>query len=260
MMLKDFFTELTVQWILGLTVIYSTSNYVFKKSGPFKTKPGVAAHQLCALFCILYCAYYGATLWFFGGMSEVEDRLYQNIGPAEKLIKINLAFQTFDFVTTFLDKQMHQRSIMLAHHFVAGSCAFLSVYHATYLHYYMVFYTGCSEISTVPLVFVDLFKYFPKVGEKVPTFDLICKALFAILFIVFRVVLWPIVTFSYYKESFYSVMDGTAHSVPVVMYFITFGFALTLLQQYWGIKVLKAIGAILFPSKEDGAAGNKKGN
>ena len=37
---------------------------------------------------------------------------------------------------------------------------------ASYVHYYAIFFLGISEVSSVPLVFVDVFKFFPDVAKR----------------------------------------------------------------------------------------------
>lgn len=37
---------------------------------------------------------------------------------------------------------------------------------ASYVHYYAIFFLGISEVSSIPLSVVDVFKYFPEVAAR----------------------------------------------------------------------------------------------
>lgn len=50
-----------------------------------------------------------------------------------------------------------------------GACAPVSMPcspFGSYVHYYAIFFLGISEVSSVPLVFVDVFKFFPDVAAR----------------------------------------------------------------------------------------------
>ena len=60
------------------------------------------------------------------------------------------------------------------------------------------------------------------------------RVIFALSFIILRLILWPFVTYKYFIGAFDIIQKGTAHS-PFVVLFV--GFAsifLTGLQFYWG--------------------------
>lgn len=57
--------------------------------------------------------------------------------------------------------------------------------------------------------------------------------LFAILFIVFRVGLWPIVSYIFFQDALELLRTGTAHLEYVVYTFLVFNIGLSLLQFVW---------------------------
>lgn len=50
--------------------------------------------------------------------------------------------------------------------FVFGCFFGLCVRGYSYVHWYGIFYLGISEVSSIPLVIVDVFKYFPDVAAR----------------------------------------------------------------------------------------------
>merc|ERR1719217_1399419 len=68
--------------------------------------------------------------------------------------------------------------------------------------FYATFFAGLAEVSSVPLVFVDLFhpKHFAdllKFSPRLDSFNMGCRVCFALLFMIFRAVWWPLVMLLY---------------------------------------------------------------
>ena len=53
------------------------------------------------------------------------------------------------------------------------------------------------------------------------------------MFIVFRIILWPYVSYYFFLDCIELLNSGTAHSVPIVVTFMTVNAALSLLQLVW---------------------------
>ena len=56
---------------------------------------------------------------------------------------------------------------------------------------------------------------------------------FAVLFLIFRCMLWPYVSYYFQVDSYYLVSSGTAHSAAVVQYFMLINCFLTCVQIKW---------------------------
>ena len=107
------------------------------------------------------CAYYGVTGWFFevDDFATEEQRLYSVSLAAVKVLQTNFAFQTWDFAVSFLHKELNAPE-MLAHHSLAALLCYWGLT-MPYMHYYAIYFMGVAEVSSVPLVLVDICKYYP---------------------------------------------------------------------------------------------------
>jgi len=111
--------------------------------------------------------------------------------------------------------------------------------------YYASFFFGAVEISSVPLVFVDLFRAFPELTERssaLHTCNEMMRSIFAVSFVILRVLYWPCVTYTmlYDMRVAASLSDLRGFHVQIG-YLLFCAVALTLLQQYWGFKVIRAV-------------------
>ena len=116
----------------------------------------------------------------------------------------------------------------------------------------LVFYLGCSEISTIPLIAVDLAKFFPPIpGTIYDTFvGTICGPLFAITFFYYRVYLWWKVGFHMYTDIFHVLKNGTANKFRpgrnhVLYVMMALNLLLGALQLYWSTIILREAANVL---------------
>jgi len=235
--------DTTVAWFLAICLVHVVLLSAFRSRGPFQSKPWLATHQLSSLVGLIYCSAAGiAHMWSNEDshlFTNSIDRLYKFNMAGQDIAKVQLAFQFFNFLVTLFESELANRPVMLVHHAVTASLAWFGTYHATYLHYYSLFYYGLSEISSIPLVFVELFRYFPGFAEKNRIADIGCKAIFFFCFIYFRLVLWSIVNFSFWKDTLSTLADQKSHCPAVAVYFLAANLILSGLQFYWGWILIK---------------------
>ena len=105
---------------------------------------------------------------------------------------------------------------------------------------YVVFYLGCSEISTIFLIFVDIAKFFPPIpGSTYDTFiGAFCGPLFAVSFIYYRVILWWPIGLQMLRDIRHVQANGMADKLRpgrnhVLYTMIAVNIVLGLLQLYW---------------------------
>jgi hypothetical protein len=110
----------------------------------------------------------------------------------------------------------------------------------------LVFYLGCSEISTIPLVFIDLAKFFPPIDGS--SFDFfvgaICGPLFAVAFTYYRVLAWWKVGYQMVSDILYVRNNGMAAKLRpgrnhVLYVMMALNFLLGFLQLYWFTLILE---------------------
>jgi hypothetical protein len=106
-------------------------------------------------------------------------------------------------------------------------------------HYYAQFFGGCTEVSTIFLVFCDFDVYFPAPnrGSIWGLFILFCQVAFVITFVAYRVIGWWIVSYQLWKDALFAMRKGTAKTYRSAAWFLYIFLAmdvvLGLLQVYW---------------------------
>lgn len=128
-----------------------------------------------------------------------------------------------------------------------------------YFHYYGIFYLGCSEVSTIPLVFLDLAKFFPPQPDT-PFEHFVnglCGPAFAVTFTFYRVIQWWIVGYQMFSDIFAVVKDGSANKLRpgrnhVLYVMMALNLLLGLLQLYWFQIILgEAVKVLGFENASD---------
>lgn len=66
----------------------------------------------------------------------------------------------------------------------------------------------------------------------------ICKATFALSFIMIRLVAWPVLAWPYWSGSVELLQSGRAHSDAVVVFCLAAHVFVTGLQVFWGFRIL----------------------
>ena len=146
-----------------------------------------------------------------------------------------------------------------------------------------MFFFGVAELTNIPLTIIDVFKYLPALKQNYPNLNEFFRSSFAILFIILRLILWPIYCYEFWIHSLQLVVVGLnnnntpntiasaintlltilnvtplashiqCHSLFVVCFFLFANVLLTLLQFYWGVTIF----GFLFVSNKKKEKDNK---
>lgn len=207
------------------------------------SRPDLAAFQASSFIAIIFCGFTGFYAWHISETphkkipNTVEGRIFAYLKESQWLGTFNFSFQLWDFFIS-LSIPEHTTPIMLTHHLLAGLGGYFCMEYQ-YLHYYGAFFLGCSEISSIFLVFVDFSRYFPPIeGTLYHTFVELCKPLFAITFFYYRVLLWTKVSYEFWTDCAKSLGSGSHDRYRpgkryVCYYFLGINIVLTLMQFYW---------------------------
>lgn len=160
------------------------------------------------------------------------------------------SYQVWNVVLCFVLSDLFE-PFFIGHHSVTAILAFFGT--NPYVHYYGLFFFGVAELTNIPLTFVDVFKYFPEMKVKFSMVNEVSRVVFALSFIILRLIIWPIVSYEFWKESVNLVQTGEAHSNFVVIFFLFANLFLTGLQFLWGSKIF----AFLLPKKSSKKGGKK---
>jgi len=171
------------------------------------------------------------------------ERVYLFNAGSQRLSMIQTAFQLKNLVDTI----SHSDGIVFVlHHIATASLAVSGLY--PYLHIYAPFFFGISELSTAVLCLLAMFgdeskpeMGVPALGELFPATKDAVGTVFAILFIVFRVLLWPWVSYHFWLDSLAVLgQPEHLHSAAVVYGFLGANIFLTILQLVWLSEIVAA--------------------
>ena len=140
---------------------------------------------------------------------------------------------------------------MLVHHVLTLALCVASVCYQ-FVGGFTPFFIGMSEISSIALAFVDVFKFFPKLRESFPATNQLMRNVFAVLFISIRVFYWPVVAFFFWRASLLELSAPEPLRYPLWLYwlFLLSNAFLTLMQLYWGSLIFKALSKMLKGGKD----------
>ena len=188
---------------------------------------------------------------------EYAARYFECTDAQHSLVKMMLGFQLYDIMATALVPDLRKFE-HLAHHVVTGIFAGLALYSGSLQHYSWFFF-GIAEISSCFLVYVDLFRQCPGLltNKLLSGFNELSRACFGLIFVPVRCIMWPFVVYSLLQD----ILAARAASDPrlnhpVAMYHLIASGIMTLLQQYWGQKVVRGIVKMVLGDKSERAKEN----
>ena len=263
-------SELFTPYVIKVGVSFATAHIVlyllfvtkaFGK-GPWSVMPSYTAHKLITLPALIYLSIHGLLYFDVRGIHSNSlnalDRVVTIPPPQfEHMSEFMLAMMVFWDVPVALLTPALRQSQMILHHIGMITLAALSMGICSngvrLFGYYIPFYFGFIEISSLPLTVVDLFHPRHKAwnayitSEERPkwlmTVNKRCRLIFAILFMLIR-------TFAFPYVSMMGVLTDVRHltSLPldqrkgipnfplVVMSVLNLLFSA--LQLYWGSLIL----------------------
>ncbi len=222
---------------------------------PGKTRFGsrgsdIMAYELTALMCVTYLTFWGSIAFFdlmpgkFDYNNVYNDQFYaKSIFVEDYLLAPVLSYQGWLLLLSFIENDLRDVA-MIGHHVATFAVGYFCLY--PYCHGYSLFFVGIVEFTNVPLTFVDIFKYFPDLKEKFSAVNEVSRIIFAIAFIIIRLIMWPYIGITkFWVGSVDLVKTGNAHSNFVVIFVLAANLFLTGLQFLWGYKIF----GFLLPKK-----------
>lgn len=219
-------------------------------------RPDLIAYKLTSAIAMLYMGTLGCRNWYFSkevrnaSKGKPEDRLFGYLKAADDQNVANLCYQIWDLCVS-LSIPEHREPVFLIHHILAGMTAFCAL-EFQMVSYYSVFYAGCSEFSSIFLVWADLNEFFPiKEGSPLDVFVFGCGVLFAVTFFHFRVVGWIRHSLPLWNDVLDLTRTGKVEQyrpgkARFLYLFLSLDVLLGALQLYWfgeiAQKVVEALG------------------
>lgn len=243
-------SKMFLSWFLALFIAWGILVLAFSQMSIFKDKPRGAAHQFVVAIPFTYLCVEGIRLWFFDAGFRVafaDDRVFGYYPPAYEMAVMIGAFQFWDFVTTLVSKELCKFQ-HLAHHGVTFALTMSATTNGPhgFVLYYIPFFVGVSEVSSVPLAFVDLFRMFKPLAEAAPAVNEAFRVSFAVSFLIVRCVYWPFVCVDFWRH----LLASSAPFYLTVWWYMA-NIGMTGLQYFWGWLVVKGIWKLIKGDKSN---------
>jgi len=223
--------------------------------GPWRKYPGFLAHRVVALPLMVVLGAIGTPAWMRSQQmvttTERFERVHESNDPATiLLVQVVLGTQImWDIPATVLVPSLYS-PVMLVHHLVlAALCPF--VMFTPYVMFYVPFYGGVIEISSIPLVIYTALRpnRFGEYARKYAMLGLLDKVstyTFVLLFLLIRGFYFPFVTLVYLlPDMLGELMAGMPPLAPCSTIVSSIGFML--LQMIWGKEVVVGVLAAARP-------------
>jgi hypothetical protein len=177
-------------------------------------------------------------MWYYPSSlhpSGSEKRMFTYHPEGHQILLFFMAYQIKNLFDTII---WNDGPEYVFHHIAAGSAAFFGMYPG-YAHFYAIFFMGISEISTAVLVLLANFD--EKLGidgfsDAFPRIRIVLGVCFVILFILCRVIMWPIATYFFLKDA-QTVLKLSTPKVKARKFYIILTMisltGLSILQAVW---------------------------
>jgi hypothetical protein len=150
----------------------------------------------------------------------------------------------------------------MGHHVGLAALALIAL--SPYLQYYVPFFAGVIEISSIPLQAVDFFhpKHFADLLPLHPALGLIntiARAAFILSFIALRTLWFPYVIFFQVLPDLFSLIPSRPDASSVAWLYVAMAFALafTALQLYWSVLLARQVHKALRGGGAEATGGGK---
>ena len=229
--------------LVAMIALHAALYYYFKGNpkSAFHANPNKMGHYVPFLIAFQFMAVYGSYIWLTDPDFHKIDATWGYHPGAETILFSMLAIQSYDTPISLCIPELRQITFVL-HHAVVLSLSILSLRYRAF-YYYAVYFLGVIELSSPFLAVVDAARDYPKIAEKYPITNEICRVMFAIVFYIVRIFGWFPVSYCFWRDALYLLLnsDAAMHQMPKwvpAFWLFTHGF-LTCLQVFC---------CVLFPS------------
>lgn len=174
-----------------------------------------------------------------------EERIFGSLQAADNQNVVIFCYQVWDFMVSLTIPE-HREIVFLVHHLLAGLTAYFSLDYQM-VPYYSIFFGGCSEFSSIFLVFADADEFFPpKEGSMYGLFIEACKGLFVLTFFIYRVYGWIRQSVPLWKDTLHVLGTGSAEKyrpgkTSFLYVFLGLNVTLGALQLFWFGQIIQKV-------------------
>lgn len=279
LLLTPFTVKVGLMFLTGQCISYVlfATNFFGYWEGPWSKMPAFTAHQVIVVPVLLFLSAEGLREWFFQEPTTAVDRL---LGPRHgHLSEFVLGMMLFWDIPTGLLTPALRDLPMVFHHL--GMCATAAISMGAIsgpklqpvLGYYAPFFFGLIELSSIPLIVVDLFHPKHKAWHAYLTSDTapswltptneISRIVFAASFFVLRTIYFPYVTFTGVLPDVLEVAamePGERDDISLAPLYTmaAFNVLFSCLQFYWGFLLMRQVYKLLRGGGGGGATDKAK--
>ena len=235
---------------LLLTAFSCLHRYLGIASNRFKF-----ARQFTAFSAFTYLVYDGVALalsneagdMFSTDVAFGSARMFKFSPTASRMCMFHVAWEIKNFMDSVYAKDGIEH---IVHHAVTALLAYFGLH--PYLHIYVSFFFGLSEISSMALALIVLFVndrhsqvYIQDIEKDYPTLQLVIGGYFSLVFFIVRVIAWPYVSYLFWKDNYALFMEDKIHSNIAFYIFLIANLFLTTLQIFWFKDIVKNLVNVL---------------
>ena len=243
-------------WVIGPLVAFGVATACFQRTRVFGSSPAYAAQNLGHLVYVLAICYhslFGRPDLIWEQPATLQERMYSFDPSSERICLLQLALQIYATTTSLLTRHpLLMKPEGFAHHLMTALSMIIALRPFGMLRANIFF--GITELSTIPLEWIDIAKGFPELRARYPTTDLVCKAAFSLSFLVLRVGLVTHASYGFQSDLYQLYATGNAHSLPAVAFLSLSNAFILLLQLYWSTLIFKNMRKMMLGGK--GGKGN----
>jgi hypothetical protein len=233
------------------------SSQAIVANGGYCRRPDLIAYKAVSLLAMIAMGSIGIYNWHFtstmkqlGSMdATAEDRLFGHLPASNVLNVIIFCYQLWDFcVSLTVPEQLDV--IFLVHHLLALLTAFCALEYQM-MSYYSIFYGGCSEFSTIFLIFLDKQGVIPiQPNSLQANWVQMCQVVFFFTFSYYRIYGWIGNSFPLWRDCQEVIRSGSVEKyrpgkAGFLRLFQGLDFTLGALQCFWYYKILVMIAGMI---------------
>lgn len=204
----------------------------------------------------------GCRHWYFAASSQQSSSIHRQLStPAQRLLtghhvaadtqnQLILIYQLWDLaVSVVVIPEFRADPIFLVHHVLAAAAAYTSWQYQV-MSYYAVYFGGCAEVSSVPLVWADMDEMFVLTtttasSSLLACLVIVCKGLFVLLFAYFRVGAWMWHSVAFWRDAGEVLaMKATTQRREagwLIYFFLVLNVLLGALQLFWMASIVHKV-------------------
>ena len=226
--------QVILQLLGGITMIHVTFILSFEKS-QVKKLP----FQITNLVINFIMSIMGIYSWIMMNSNDTTDN--EKISGFVNMAVFGSAQIAYQLWSIPVGLSFDEKPIMLVHHFATLASASIVTFFEQGYRFHAVYFCGVMELSTLPLCIINIFKENRVLIEKHPLKYSLSRNLFAVTFVLVRVLLLIPIWSEYISLLWNANMDSSGLSLLAFRVLFYPSAFLLLLQMYWAYLILKAL-------------------